>query len=278
LKTIFYLVTSLLLMGTSCAATAITEETKAVIVNATHYEHAVWNRVPISFVVPVGEERMLIFPGKIDFRNLDARLTSDKVSILNNDGTLYIQAKQPFSAIRVPLVLKDTGRTVLVDISAAANADNTPLEVILPEDNTGGAHDSEKSPSEVLHYVTLMRYAVQHLYAPERLMVEDARISRSPMYTTRSIALFYDESVIAMPLISWHGGDYTVTAILLKNNENHAIYLDPRKIKGQWITASFYPTHQLMQAGSRQDRTTLFLMSDRPFNEALNRMKENGNE
>lgn len=270
-----YLLISFLLIQPSFAAVLDTENT---VVNSIHYEHVIWNKVPISFVVPVKEERMLIFPGKIDFRNLDPRLTTDKVSILNNDGTLYIQAKQSFSSIRVPVVLKDRGITILVDISASENADDTPLEVVLPDATESEPPSAEKDAFDVIHYVTLMRYAVQHLYAPERLIIEDPHISRSPMYTTRSVDLFYDKGVIAMPLIAWHGGHYTVTAVLLKNNLNHPVYLDPRTIKGQWITASFYPTNRLAEVGSEQDRTTLFLISDRPFNDALNTMKEHGNE
>jgi integrating conjugative element protein (TIGR03749 family) len=280
MKCIFYWIISFFLVGSSFAvgetnaATLKKEEKKEMPVNSIHYEHAVWNKVPISFVVPVNQERMLVFPGKVDFKNLDARLTADKVSILNNDGTLYIQAKQSFPAIRVPITLKETGHTILVDISASPNADGTPLEVVLPSENqtgegSSGASAAQKNSSEAIHYVTLMRYAIQHLYAPERLIVEDSRITRSPMYTTRNIDLFYDKNVLAMPLIAWLGGDYTITAILIKNNENHSIDLDPRKIRGQWIAASFYPTNQLKKAGSRQDRTTLFLLSDRPFQDAL---------
>ncbi|MCE3237405.1 MAG: family integrating conjugative element protein [Gammaproteobacteria bacterium] len=288
MKRIFYVIINFFLVTSSFTMSALAkEETKEIReikkinempVSAIPYEHAVWNKIPISFVVPVNQERMLIFPGKIDFKNLDARLTMDKVSILNNDGTLYVQAKQPFPAIRVPITLKETGHTILVDISADPHADDTPLEVVLPSENENDENprqtsDVKKNSSEVIHYVTLLRYAIQHLYAPERLIIEDNRISRSPMYTTRSIDLFYNKNVIAMPLLSWCGGNYTVTAILIKNNENHVIELDPRQIRGQWLAASFYPTNQLKKAGTTQDRTTLFLLSDRPFQAALTSLK-----
>ena len=77
-----------------------------IMLNQIHAEHVVWNRTPIEFVVPVGQERLLSFPGSVSFHNTNSNLTSDKVSVLNNAGTLYIRAKKAFDPIRVPIVLK----------------------------------------------------------------------------------------------------------------------------------------------------------------------------
>jgi integrating conjugative element protein (TIGR03749 family) len=276
-KRFLYLLTGFLLIALLLATRAVAEDIRETAVSALHAEHAVWNKVPIAFVVPVGIERMLVFPEKIEVRNLDAHLTTDKVSLLNNEGTLYVQAKQSFAPVRLAIVLKERGTTVLVDISACPNADDTPLEVVLPEERDETRPD-KSAPSTMMQPMTLMRYAIQHLYAPERLVVENDNISRSPMYTSKSVDLFYDKNITAMPLISWHGGDYTVTAILLQNNEHRCVYLDPRHIRGQWIASSFYPANTLSAAGSLHDRTTLFLISNRSFNNALHGMKEYGYE
>ena len=77
-----------------------------------------------------------------------------------------------------------------------------------------------------------------------------------------------------MPLISWRGGDLYITAILLKNLLRERVHLNPTELNGRWLAASYYPTHYLTPKGTEHDRTTLFLISNRPFNEALNSMRE----
>ena len=60
-----------------------------VEVNTLHYDHAVWNGIPIRFIVPVGQERILKFPSSVTLHNNNPNLTTDKVSIQNNNGFLY---------------------------------------------------------------------------------------------------------------------------------------------------------------------------------------------
>jgi integrating conjugative element protein (TIGR03749 family) len=239
-----------------------------------HIQHVVWNRIPIQFVIPAGEERMITFPGQVEFHNIDSALTSDKITILNNNGTLYIRAKKVFTPVRVPIVLKTTGEVILVDISAATNSDDTPMEVVLPRSPAGESNAVKQKSNTEINYISLMRYAIQHLYSPERLVTDSVQINRTPMFTTKSVNLVYGDNVLAMPLISWRGGDVYVTAILLKNIWGKKVFLDPRNLMGNWLAASFYPTNFLTAKNTLHDRTTLFLISDRPFNEALNQGRD----
>ena len=123
-------------------------------------------------------------------------------------------------------------------------------------------------PSFDLNAITLTRFAIQSMYAPERLLVIPEGVSRIPMQTKRQITLFYGASIEARPLISWHGGEFYVTAIELKNQLKQDVILDPRHMIGHWQTATFYPTNTLISRG-KADTTTVFLVSDRPFNEAI---------
>ncbi|HLB57867.1 MAG TPA: TIGR03749 family integrating conjugative element protein, partial [Gammaproteobacteria bacterium] len=240
-------------------------------------EHVIWNKIPISFVVPVNTERLISFPGAVVFHNADATLTTDKIAILNNAGTLYIKAKQAFDPIRVPIILKETGDVILLDLSAKANADDSPVEVLLPASESD-SNGTNKSASEMrtasVDYPRLMRFAIQQLYAPMRLVHEDSSLYRTPMYTSTSVFLVPNNKVITMPLISWRGGDLYITAILLKNLLRERVHLNPTELNGRWLAASYYPTHYLTPKGTEHDRTTLFLISNRPFNEALNSMRE----
>ena len=255
----------------------ITPQTQ-IVANQVHAEHVVWDRVPISFAVPVGQERMITFPGTVDVRNNNPKLTTDLISILNNNGTLYIKAKNPFDAIRVPVVMSQTGEVILVDLSAAPNADDSPVDVVLAKKDAAISDGGSQPMQKPISYTDLTRFAVQTLYSPERLIESNPRINRAPMYTTKSVNLVYGGNVIAMPLASWRGGDYFVTAVLLKNIWSQTIKVDPRMLKGSWLAASFYPTNYVTKEGSLHDRTTLFLVSNAPFNNALNSMQEYSND
>ncbi|HEM1529163.1 TPA: DUF3438 family protein, partial [Legionella pneumophila] len=91
--------------------------------------------------------------------------------------------------------------------------------------------------------------------------------------TRKQVSLFYGASMEARPLISWHGGAFYVTAVELKNLLNKAVIVDPRQMSGNWQTATFYPTNTLAPRG-KEDTTTVFLVSDRPFGIALASSRE----
>lgn len=268
-----YLLLSLLLMMGPLFAQSMDHDPHALSSDIS-FQHALWNGIPIPFSIPVGQERILKFDEPVTLNNTNPNLTSDKVSILNNDGFLYIQAKKAFDPIRVEVVIQSTGKVVLVDLSAMQHCSDTPMAIVLQEPGgTDGTQANQSDGSQSINDVTLMRYAIQHLYAPERLIVENSAMVRSPMFTSHSIHLFTDNQVVAMPLESWRGGDLYVTAVLVKNNLHSTQVLDPRAINGQWIAASFYPSNVLTANKTAQDRSTVFLLSDKPFNNALNQVR-----
>tara|TARA_B100001996_G_scaffold354626_1_gene316686 strand:- start:726 stop:1556 length:831 start_codon:yes stop_codon:yes gene_type:complete len=243
-----------------------------VVSNAVQYNHVIWNGIPISFTVPVGQERILKFPSAVDFHNSNPKLTRHEISIQNNHGFLYITAKRAFSPIRIAVTLNATGQVILLDLSAKPNVSDLPVSVVMAASPATPANGKAVKP-QLVNYVTLMRYALQHLYAPRRLIQANPAIPRTPMYTHKSVNLFRNSEVIAMPLMSWHGGNFYVTAVLLKNPWHDRRRLDPRNIYGQWLAASFYPTNDVMPSGSVHDRTMMLLISDRPFHSALTALR-----
>ncbi|MEL6965374.1 MAG: DUF3438 family protein, partial [Pseudomonadota bacterium] len=72
-----------------------------------------------------------------------------------------------------------------------------------------------------------------------------------------------------VPVASWRGrnGLY-VTSVRVRNRSTQSLALDPRSAVGQWLTATFHH-HGLAPAGEPGDTSTLYLISDRPFLEAL---------
>ena len=236
-----------------------------------NFEHAVWNGIPIKFSVSVGEERIIKFPGSVVLKSID-KLKSDSVKILNNGGYIYIKALKPFSETRCAFIYRSTGQVVLVDISGESSAPSKPLSIVL-EGPQEKPQNSQVNKTDV-SMVDLMRFAIKKLYQPERLQDSEASIHRSPMNTAKSVHLLSSDNLMAMPLASWSNGREYVTAVLIKNTDTRSHFVDPRRIRGSFRAASLYPINRLQRSGSTKDRTTLFLVSSRPFNDALNSIKE----
>ena len=189
--------------------------------------------------------------------------------------------RKEFPAERVQVKL-ESGKIILLDVSAKQSASCTPLEIVLAEDNrlpfsekaeAQNWQNTEEEPTQltttVITPIQLTRFAAQQLYAPQRLLTQSNNIYRVPMHTQKTVDLVLDGSVMAMPLASWRGGDQFVTALLLRNNLPHELTLHPQDLCGQWQTATFFPKNELAQRGNVKDSTTVFLVSHRPFAESL---------
>jgi integrating conjugative element protein (TIGR03749 family) len=239
-----------------------------------NFEHAVWNGIPIKFNVQVGQERILHFSSSVLLKNIDHQLSSDQVKILNNNGYIYIKALQKFDSQRLGFVIKKTGQVVLIDIAGVDSATLKPLSIVLSSTDGSQKTAQNKKNSSDVSMVDLMRFSIKKLYAPQRLQEQEGSIYRAPMNTSKSVHLLASDNLMAMPLASWTNGGEYVTAVLLKNTDGRTHYIDPRRIRGSWVAASLFPSNRVSKAGSVHDRTTLLLISDRPFNDAINSTKE----
>ncbi len=265
-------------LGLSLAVSSYADVTPGTGINLTSAsaEHVVWQGTPISFAVPVGEERLISFPGDVEFKNLDPSLTSDKVSISNNDGTLYIRALQPFDPIRTYVAIKSTGQIVYLDLSAQNGGDDTAVSVVTNPSTSSSATPASNGASAGPTYISMLQYAVAEMYWPERLLTQlnqdpsNFDFARTPMYTTHSVHLIMGNNILALPEVSWRNGDLFVTAVLLMNPNKQAVNFDPfQDFIGNWEAKAFYPTTYLSPQGTANDRTMVFLVSSQPFNSAL---------
>jgi len=257
-------------------AVSKTETTHVSDVAST--EHLIWNKVPINITLPLNKERLISFPDSVQLGYDNNVLTNDVLGIQNVNGTIYFLAKKSFDTQRIFVQLKQSGELILINLSVKADADTAPLSIIVPQtdNNPTIAPSSQenvvtpvKQPSETVAYTTLTRFAIQQLYAPKRLLTNPDDIYRIPMHTARTVPLLSGDDVTAMPLIAWRSNDTYITAVLLRNRLDHAITVDPRRIRGQWKTAAFFPQVRLAPAGNSHDSTTVFLISDQPFAESL---------
>ena len=116
-------------------------------------------------------------------------------------------------------------------------------------------------------YVTLTRFAAQQLYAPARLLNALPGVVRVPV-KREPVVLVRGAAIDAVPLIAWRAGDRFVTAVTLTNITRHPQILDPRTLRGRWLTATFQH-NRVHAAGSEADRTVVYLLSARPFAASL---------
>lgn len=238
---------------------------------ALNAEHVLWDKTPIPMDLSLKEERLVHFPQAVSIVDNEA---GDKIAVLKVQDTLYLKGKEAFENKRLLVQLMPQGEVIILNLSSKAKTvEGKPVEILL-ESKEEAIHTTQESANAFdMNAITLTRFAIQSLYAPQRLLVIPEGIGRTPMQTRRQINLFYGASIEARPLISWHGGTFYITAVELKNLLNNEVIVDPRRMIGNWQTATFYPSNTLAPRG-KEDTTTVFLVSDRPFSTALSNSRE----
>ncbi|MEZ5542922.1 MAG: TIGR03749 family integrating conjugative element protein [Pseudomonadota bacterium] len=233
-------------------------------------ERIEWNKTPIQLELNVGHERLVTLPGPVKVgvpASLQPLLRTQSVN-----GTVYLLASAPFDATRVMAQSLDGGQMFLFDVSASKDGGQThPVQVYV---KTNGESHAEMMDSSVASqgatvqysYVALTRFAAQQLYAPARLVQDRPGIVRVPVMR-EPVSLMFGGAVDATPLVAWRAGGLYVTAVKLTNRSDQPQTLDPRNLRGKWLTATFQH-NRLLQAGNEADTTAVYLISARPFEAA----------
>jgi integrating conjugative element protein (TIGR03749 family) len=225
-----------------------------------------WDKVPITVMLKAGEERMVHFRAPVSVgvpAGLDSLLRTQTVN-----GTVYFLVSRTFPETRIVVRELDGGQVYLLDVSAAADGGHSdPITVFIDESNTRHDSSSQNTSSRQHGYVSLTRYAAQQLYAPLRLLSAEPGIVRQPVRQV-AVELVPGNRVEAIPLAAWRAGSLYVTAVKLTNRRKKAQVLDPRTLRGHWLSATFQHA-RLLPAGDDADTTALYLVSARPFEESL---------
>ena len=229
--------------------------------NIAMADHIVWRKQPIKITLPVGQERLISFPQAVSLGYNPSRLPSSLLRVQNDNKTLYLLAKQPFENQRMQAKLQN-GQILLLDIEAKQSHVHSPIDISLPK-ILPEARFKAKSPNKI----DMVRFAIQQLYTPKRLLSNPFHLTRFPMEADHTIPLVYDASLTAMPLASWRGATLYVTAVLLKNQLASTLSLNPKNFCGHWQAVSFYPLTRLLPHGGKplSDTSTAFFLSTRPF-------------
>ena len=110
---------------------------------------------------------------------------------------------------------------------------------------------------------TLTRFAAQQLYAPTRLLQDQPGIVRV-LVSQKPVTLIHGGAIEALPLVAWRAGDLYLTALKLTNRTAEPQILDPRDLRGDWLTATFQH-NRLLPKGDEADTTAVYVISARPF-------------
>jgi integrating conjugative element protein (TIGR03749 family) len=243
-------------------------------------EHRVWNKVPIPVNLPVGRERLILFPVPVRI-GLPPELGTDALTTQIIGGTVYWKALKPFPAQRVQIQAQASGNLYLIDLSASASEQSTALEIVIPEQATTpaapglpgqaqvSATPAEPPKPKEQDYATLVRMAAQQLYAPARLRQLPEGVRIAPVGGEATKLLLRGGAVEATPLAAWRSGSLHVTAVRLRNTEAQEAVLNPARLRGNWLAAAFQHAY-LAGRGDLRDTSAAYLVSALPYAEALN--------
>ncbi|WP_203249823.1 DUF3438 family protein [Cysteiniphilum marinum] len=230
-----------------------------------------WHLKPIDMVLPVGKQRLVVMPEPAVFGGDYQGL----LDIQYGNQSFYLTALTEFE--QKQFVMKTaSGKTIFVNVSAtdSADASDDAIRVIyganaeLMNDSAfsawGGESVSSISPTITLQQ--LMRFSMQHYYAPKRLIKQVKGIRQSKRFSNQKpYGLFPSGAVTSIPLASFSGGGYTITAVFLKNNLAVDYDLSMNELCGTWVAASYFPQSKLMASGTQYDSSMLFLVSQNDF-------------
>ena len=230
-------------------------------------ERVVWQKEPIPRVLTLGQERRVGFPGPVKVGvppQLEAAVRVQSIA-----GTVYLLAHREFDLTRVMVRETQSDQVYLLDLTAKEEGGSgAPVEVYASEepaerDDPGEIEDASAPSVPIYGYVALTRFAAQQLYAPARLLRDLPGVVRVPV-ARPEVALIRGASVRAEPLVAWRAGELYLTAVKLTNRTDRALTLDPRRLRGAWLSASFQHNRLLPQS-DESDTTALYLISARPF-------------
>lgn len=243
-----------------------------------------WERIPLPVKLHTGQERIVFVEKNVRVGFPPA--LNNKLRVQSTGGAVYLTAESDFAQTRLQLQDVETGEMVLLDVSAMpGKAALEPIRVVYTGEVTqqrthqtvkrqgspapgtdasapeepGGQRKAKPRYTAPLP-VLLTRYAAQNLYAPLRTIEPLPGVqSLSPALPSTLTTLYPSEPLTAKPLAGWRAGEYSVVAVTLRNESGHKVVLDPRRLQGQFVTATFQ--HQWVdQKGTAEDTTTVYLV------------------
>lgn len=235
-------------------------------VSAPAVDRLLWNDVPIGITLPVGREAVMRLPAASEVGVPPELAGKLRVELVKH--VLLLKATESFPAARLAVRTLTGNHVYLLDIAATSSAHSVQFELIDPAlqgPTAANALPTASGPEGDVR-MALTRFASREFYAPERLRggLSAVRLNVAP----QPVEIYRGAVVRAIPRAAWSYRRHYVTAIELRNMTPDSRELDPRMLRGDWLTATFQ--HGVLHpAGQDGELTMLYVVSDRPFGDTL---------
>lgn len=229
---------------------------------ASNIDDVYFSSRPIEMIISTKEDSLIYFPSPVklkdDFGNhADVIITKDVV---------VIKALGEFSDKRFIFKEIDTDQVYIFNISANNAINPRHVRLLLPKD-IDELELERVQPSNP--YVLLSQHASMSLYYPERYKPKTSGVYKvKTMKEDASYFVAFNGG--ASPVAAWKGFGYFITAVEVVSYSQQDIELDPRiHFRGDWNFISYQHSWLGGGVGSDTRKTTVYVVSERPFWESL---------
>ena len=212
---------------------------------------AFYQGIPIDINLRLNEESRIHVDESIEI-GLPPVLTS-KLDIASVHGIVYLTALQSFTRQRLVLKGVQTGRFVLLDVSASNDALRIEdLYVRAGNPASALAALPSISPAE------LLRFVAHKTLSPRVLKSKSPQVKRTAI-TLSPNAVYLGFGIDSSLLSAWRTEKWLALAIELRNESEDSVRVDPHHVGGTWNSAAFTHT-RLLPRGKRGSQTVMFLV------------------
>lgn len=252
-------------------------------------EHIEYKHAPISLGLNVGEERQLVFGEPVQAGVTAGLLGLLKVSSVTN--RVFVESVAEFANQRLIVRGIESGVTYIFTVQSVSQDNRSDhdgtINVYYAGLGKAGTTEAESNPvtlPSINNYPFLTRYAMQHLYAPERLAKTHPGIQQMSM-RGKSIKPFRCtltstacDAIIATPVVGFKTDRLFITALRLENVSSQPIDVDPRLLHtlspANLLTATSMHGRLLPKERGDKAQTMLVIIHDRPFTDLFDAYAE----
>lgn len=220
-----------------------------------------FSKKPIKLIVSTKKDSLVYFPNPVKLKDS----FNEVLDILITKDVVIIKALAPFDGEKLIFSDLNTEQTYIFNVSANNSSNPRGVRLLVPEEKK----ETKENLSDGNPYVRLVQHASMSLYYPERYApttkgVSEVRLKKG------DASYFTAFNALVKPVYSWKGFSLFVTAVEVKNLGTQRLDIDPRiHFRGDWLFLS--SQHQWMSgiSDSRNNNTTVYVVSKRPFWESL---------
>lgn len=243
-------------------------------------EHIKYTGDPINLTLVLGQERQIVFEETVQAGIPNALINQIKLSSVGN--RIFVEPISEFKNQRLLVRGAESGTTFVFTIQSIEHDEqlDSKINVYLPKPTQDLQNQAWSASDQPINsYPFLTRYAMQHLYAPTRLVkthpaIQQISLPNKPVMlfrcTQRSTAC---RNIKATPLVSFKTDRLFATALKLANIGHQPQDIDPRLIQvpnpNSLLTATAMHGRLLPKDTITKAETVIVLIHDRPFRDLM---------